>query len=754
MSDVAIKGLAFYQTYVAGQKYIPSTSRIRNFLEGRPNWGDVKYPAAPGDLVPQFMTLGAENLSSALSMASHLMAAHAVGDEKDKFFGYAISEPGAGSDAEMIASTVRLTGDNYSLTGEKCFVVNADRADYFLVFAKGAGSSDEERSRLSVFRISANRKGITKTPREMMGLSEAGIADLAFDNVRVGRDEIVGQPGEGFAVARKMLDYGRLAIAASALGAARKVYDFAVRNAGERCQFGKSIIEFPMVREKFVAISESLYAMEAAVSRTASDHDAGRDYSAEAAVSKIFCVREALRTAREAVGIAGATAYARDSEYAKTLRDLEGLRFVCGTEEVLKLYVALYGAKPVADYLAQNRKGQKSVGWFDAVAKLWWRGMTLTYSRPRKPRVDRAVREAARILAESSGIAAERTFQIFKYYGAEVTSREYELRRLADMAIEIFVLESALLRADGQFTRFAADAVNCRARHAWKRIARWSSEIFVSDDLELERSWGGRLLAVIGDPIEHSKSPLIHGKAIAATGVDFVYSARRVTDVGAAIAAMRSIGIRGYSVTIPHKEAVIPFLDELDVSAERCGSVNTVVNCGGQLKGYSTDGAGAVMALERAGVNLKNARVRIIGTGGAARAIAFALLDAQIASISFQADDQAQARKLTDDLNRIKKIVVDDAAAEILINASPVGMHPNVDTSPVDLATLPMTRIVFDIVYNPVRTKLLRDADARGLKIVEGIGMFAEQAALQFELFTGSPAPRDLMYQTVRDALA
>jgi len=256
-----------------------------------------------------------------------------------------------------------------------------------------------------------------------------------------------------------------------------------------------------------------------------------------------------------------------------------------------------------------------------------------------------------------------------------------------------------------------------------------------------------QLLAVIGNPIAHSMSPLIHGRAIDSLALDFVYLAFAVESAQAAVESMRSLGIRGYSVTIPHKETILPYLDDLDISAERCRSVNTVVNNAGRIKGYSTDGAGAVRALATAGVDLKGINVDIIGTGGAARAISFALKDAGVSSIRFRGEDIKQQEQLERDLGN----VVRDIPGSLLINASPVGMHPNVDAMPID--SFEGFTAVFDIVYNPIKTKLLEQAHLRKIKTVSGVGMFAEQAALQFELFTGHVAPRELMSQTVIEAL-
>jgi shikimate dehydrogenase len=269
-----------------------------------------------------------------------------------------------------------------------------------------------------------------------------------------------------------------------------------------------------------------------------------------------------------------------------------------------------------------------------------------------------------------------------------------------------------------------------------------------------------RLLAVIGNPIEHSLSPVIHGAAIEAAGLDFAYVAFRVEDAPGAIASMRALGLRGFSVTIPHKQTIIPHLDRLDASVERCRSCNTVVNHGGVLTGYSTDGPGAVRALQTAGCDPRERDALVVGTGGAARAVAFALVDAGVRSLRFRAIEARQAAALTADLNRVRAGVVVEleadahARVQLLVNASPIGMHPHVDALPVPEGWLRADLPVFDVVYNPLTTKLLSLARERGALTIDGVGMFAEQAALQFELFTGQAAPRELMYRAVREALA
>lgn len=278
---------------------------------------------------------------------------------------------------------------------------------------------------------------------------------------------------------------------------------------------------------------------------------------------------------------------------------------------------------------------------------------------------------------------------------------------------------------------------------------------------------GTKVCAVIGDPIEHSLSPSMHNAAFAKKGLNFVYVAFRVKNVEQALAGMRGLGLHGLSVTIPHKSAVLPYLDALDPTAESIGAVNTVVRePDGRLVGYNTDGVGARRALEAAGADLAGASVLLIGSGGAARAVAFALAtQASIGALTIAGVEEDQLSALVKDLREKTRSSVEGVRADrdsyrrsvprcrILINASPVGMHPKSDEIPLAPELLGPSLTVFDIVYNPLETRLLREAKARGCRTIPGVEMFLWQAAAQFELWTGEEAPLDVMREVVIKAL-
>jgi shikimate dehydrogenase len=276
-----------------------------------------------------------------------------------------------------------------------------------------------------------------------------------------------------------------------------------------------------------------------------------------------------------------------------------------------------------------------------------------------------------------------------------------------------------------------------------------------------------QLLGIIGNPVGHSMSPAIHNRAFAELGLDCVYLAFRVEDVEGAIRGVRALeNFRGLSVTIPHKVAVIPFLDEVAKVDQGIGSVNTVVKENGRLKGLGTDGPGGRKALLDAGAVLQGRRILVLGSGGAARALSFDLAHhASAASLSLLGVIPEELARLASDLRAKTSTTIDDALlddrtlgaemekADVIIHTTPVGMHPKDGESLIPKNLFRQHQVVMDIVYNPLRTKLLTDAEDRGLKTVSGIDMFVNQAALQFEAWTGKAAPVAVMREAVLEQL-
>jgi 3-dehydroquinate dehydratase/shikimate dehydrogenase len=262
------------------------------------------------------------------------------------------------------------------------------------------------------------------------------------------------------------------------------------------------------------------------------------------------------------------------------------------------------------------------------------------------------------------------------------------------------------------------------------------------------------LYGLIGNPVGHSLGPYIHNAAFRELGINAVYLPFKVENLREFVQGFKGLEVQGYSVTIPHKEAVVPLLDGLDPLAREIGAVNTVVNKAGNLMGYNTDSTAALRELEEAMGDLRGKKATLIGAGGAARAIAFGLKK-KGADITLVNRTEDRARRLAQELGchyrRFEDVTRIDG--EVLINTTSVGMYPKTDISPVPPEALRPGMWVFDIVYNPLQTRLLREAEKRGCHTLNGLRMFLYQAAQQFELWTGRPAPMELMERVIRERL-
>jgi shikimate dehydrogenase len=262
-----------------------------------------------------------------------------------------------------------------------------------------------------------------------------------------------------------------------------------------------------------------------------------------------------------------------------------------------------------------------------------------------------------------------------------------------------------------------------------------------------------QVFGILGRPVTHSLSPAMHNAAFGHLGLNAVYVAFPVTDLPQAVSGLRGLAIGGVSVTIPFKEEVIPLIDALDPQAAEIGAVNTVVNRDGRLTGHNTDCLGAVTALQSK-VNLRGQHVLILGAGGASRAISFGINQAG-GQVTLTDVDQARATALVKDLGAeaIPPDAIDRCPATILVNATPVGMTPDIDGIPIAPDLLGRFKTVMDIVYQPLQTRLLKEAQARGAATIDGLQMLIHQATAQFELWTGQVAPLEVMAQAAYVAL-
>lgn len=275
------------------------------------------------------------------------------------------------------------------------------------------------------------------------------------------------------------------------------------------------------------------------------------------------------------------------------------------------------------------------------------------------------------------------------------------------------------------------------------------------------------LFGVIGHPIKHSLSPVMHNAVFKKLGLEYTYKAFDVPEnqLKKKLDELKSQGTLGLNITIPHKINVIKHLDELSREARLIGAVNTI-KFGEKMGGYNTDGLGCVCALTEAGIKLKDARVLILGAGGAARAVGFqCTLSGALLSLSNRESERYMAEELSADIKRklgadVEVVTMNDESlskalgeADVLIHATSVGMHPNVDASILDAKIIPEHVAVMDIVYNPIKTKLLKEAEKAGCKTIDGVGMLVHQGAESLKIWLGIDAPVDIMRKAVLEKL-
>ncbi len=272
-----------------------------------------------------------------------------------------------------------------------------------------------------------------------------------------------------------------------------------------------------------------------------------------------------------------------------------------------------------------------------------------------------------------------------------------------------------------------------------------------------------RLAGIIGHPVAHSLSPVFQEAAFRHSGLDVVYERwdTPVAALASRLASLRDPNTLGANVTIPHKEAVIPLLDELGDQSARVGAVNTIVNRDGRLFGFNTDGPGFIAALRNeAHFEPEGRSFLILGAGGAARGIAFAL-GASASKLAIWNRTPGRAERLVYDLAEAGAVVsnvrtADPSGFDAVVNCTSVGMEGTgtESSSPTDFSLAPPGTLAVDIVYRPRDTAFLRAARSAGLPNLGGLAMLIYQGALSFELWTGAVAPVDVMFEAARSALA
>lgn len=364
---------------------------------------------------------------------------------------FCLTEPGAGSDAASIKSKAQKDGNDWILTGEKIWITNGGIADFFTVFAKTEGTEGA----MTAFIVTRDMKGVTSGPHEdKMGLRASSTTTVNFDNVRVPPEMVLGEPGKGFKIAMKILNSGRTGLGGGCVGGMKAAIELATKQAKGRIQFGKPISEFGLVEQKIGHMVVECYATESVVSMVAGMMDRGHEeYAVEAAISKVFASEALWRTLDESLQIAAGNGFMREFPYERALRDSRVNRIFEGTNDILRLFIALTAINDVGHSLKELASTLGNV-LEDPIKGF---GVLSDYARRKVTHVTgvgkASFTKAHPSLKEYTEIFEARTLdlsamvdRLLRKYGKHIVGKQFATRRLADSMIDLFVLSCVISR--------------------------------------------------------------------------------------------------------------------------------------------------------------------------------------------------------------------------------------------------------------------------------------------------------------------
>lgn len=365
---------------------------------------------------------------------------------------FCLTEPGSGSDAASIKTNATRNSDGtWTLNGEKIWITNGAFAEFFTVFAR----TNSEAGKLTAFIVERNFAGVqTGAKEDKMGIRASATTSVSFENVRVPAENVLGEEGAGFRVAMSILNSGRTGLGGGCVGGMKQCIDLAAKQATERKQFGKSIAEFGLVKQKIAQMTVNCFVTESAVSLVSHYIDSGvRDYSVEAAISKVFASEALWETANEALQIAGGNGFMKDFPYEKVVRDSRINLIFEGTNEILRLYIALSGMKDAGEYLKELGKSVgkifndpiKGFGVLSGYAAKKLTQLT-SLGNDRLQGVDEVLREEAAVYEYYTLRLSQATEALLRRYGKDIIGRQFAMKRVADVAIDLFVGLSTLSR--------------------------------------------------------------------------------------------------------------------------------------------------------------------------------------------------------------------------------------------------------------------------------------------------------------------
>jgi acyl-CoA dehydrogenase family protein 9 len=369
---------------------------------------------------------------------------------------FCLTEPGAGSDAASIKTTAVKDGDHWVLNGNKLWITNGGIAQFFTVFAKTGPQG--ERGNVTAFIVTRDMEGVSVGPHEdKMGLRASNTTTVMFDNVRVPEANVLGEVGKGFKVAMKILNSGRTGLGGGSVGAMKRMIALSTKQAKERVQFGKPIAEFGLVKQKLGNMLVDCYTTEAAVNLVNHLIDSGHEeYAVEAAITKVYGSEAMWHTIDEALQVAGGNGFMREFPYERALRDARINRIFEGTNDILRLFIALTAMNEVGGQLKELSKSLKGI--FDNPIKGF--GVISEYARRRASlatnlierdhstftKLHPALKTQQVLFEELTRDLATAVDRVLRKHGKNIIGKQFATRRLADMMIQLFVLAATMSR--------------------------------------------------------------------------------------------------------------------------------------------------------------------------------------------------------------------------------------------------------------------------------------------------------------------
>jgi alkylation response protein AidB-like acyl-CoA dehydrogenase len=418
---------------------------------------------------------------------------------------FCLTEPGAGSDAAGIRTTAVRDGDDWVLNGEKIWITNGGIAGFFTVFAK---TSLEGRGHITAFIVTRDAPGVSVGPHEdKMGIRASSTTSVAFENVRVPSAQVLGEVGKGFKVAMRILNAGRTGLGGGSVGGMKRLIELAARHARERSQFGRPLATYETIRQKLGQMTLDCYAAESVVNLVAGLVDRGyEEVAVESAISKVLATEALWRTADEALQIAGGAGYMRELPYERAVRDSRVNRIFEGTNEILRLFVALAAVGDAAEELKDLGDSMRDV-LADPIKGF---GLLSEYARRRAALATNVGRPKGRFTLLSPPLAREaQQFEeharalavavdrLLRRHGKKIVEAQLACRRLADALVELFAFAAVLARVS---TRIEDHGEAAAARElALVRALAAQARVRVDGALAGAASEGDRSLLAVGD---------------------------------------------------------------------------------------------------------------------------------------------------------------------------------------------------------------------------------------------------------------